>query len=76
MCIVEPEDTACVQCVKENCCAEYDACTEDEICNCALDCINAGGVAEDCANDCGTTAAVTELFVCGYLSCQAECEGI
>ena len=77
MCIEEAQDDVCIACIKEYCCPEYDACVVDKNCNCALECIAEGMMpAEDCASACGTSAAVTGLFVCGYLSCKADCQGI
>ena len=77
ICIEDAQDDMCITCIKQSCCPEYDACVDDETCNCALECIAEGMMpAEDCASACGTTAAVTELFVCGYLSCKLDCQGI
>lgn len=76
VCAAEPTDIPCFACGKERCCEAYTACRADVQCECAVDCIEAGGMATPCNETCGQSEASTILLVCAYLNCEAECQGI
>lgn len=76
VCAPEPTDSACFACGKELCCAAYEMCRADPQCDCAIDCIDAGGMATPCNEMCGQSDASNVLLVCAYVNCESECQGI
>jgi hypothetical protein len=60
-CDVSSADDACMACVKEFCCGDYQACPMDTNCSCLVGCLYEGGTLSSCAteNGCGPPSDVS-----------------
>ena len=73
-CPPDPGDTACIACLKDDCCPELLACTQDPICVCWRDCMKMPSDAAMCFEMCGSPSAdTTEYGQCGNDACQSAC---
>jgi hypothetical protein len=82
-CAPEPDDTACLACRKENCCAEIQECVDDPDCACVLACLDTiemPGVPEAmaCSEDCSVdflevAPALIAVQQCQDASCPRAC---
>jgi hypothetical protein len=65
----------CELCLKTNCCHEWQSCVADELCSCALDCVQGGGAVDSCTmtHCAGSTDAFMPELTCAHLHCMAHC---
>ncbi|MEM7158579.1 MAG: hypothetical protein AAF799_37410 [Myxococcota bacterium] len=73
-CEAEDDDVPCVTCAKTACCEQFLACISEAQCNCALECLLAGGETGGCILTCGASAEAINLFNCAALPCKATCD--
>jgi hypothetical protein len=72
-CAAAPNDDACDTCRKPTCCPELQACAQNPLCTCWVDCIDQHpGDTVTCSNLCGAPApALTQIN--GVFNCQQAC---
>lgn len=68
-------EDACELCLKTHCCENWQVCVADELCSCALDCVQGGGALDACTmTHCmGSTDAFQPELDCAHLQCMAQC---
>lgn len=74
-CTPDAADDACRECVKANCCDDWIACANDEVCACTIDCHLAGASLGSCKNQCGGDPETYEaVYFCGQMFCLGTCD--
>ncbi|MGM0555311.1 MAG: hypothetical protein ACQEVA_02935 [Myxococcota bacterium] len=69
------EDTACGNCMDQNCCAEVEGCFESDACVGYLQCLQDGGTESGCSSDFpGGQSLFDSLVSCQDTFCGAECQ--
>jgi hypothetical protein len=74
-CAPSPSDSPCLQCIKLVCCSELLSCPSYESCACQIDCAEANGPPDFCAEACAGTGEGCDLSGCGALECEQLCVG-
>jgi hypothetical protein len=74
-CALEPDDNACVVCLRTQCCEELHGCAmqDGEDCMCMLDCVKSGNPPEACEPACTPNADSMMLVACVAMSCDVVC---
>lgn len=75
MCAPEPDDGACVTCIKSECCDQKQACEANDDCACLQTCLLGGG-SPLCPQCNANPAGVPEfgaLLMCLGSNCDAQC---
>ena len=71
VCTPEMDDSPCIDCLKQQCCSEIEACVQDGACACWADCLQDGDF-----TDCGICGVpndlLDQLLICAE-GCQLEC---
>lgn len=74
-CTPDGADDPCRECVKANCCDDWIACANDEVCACTIDCHLGGASLGSCKNQCGGDPETYEaLYFCGQMFCLGTCD--
>ncbi len=69
------EDTACGNCMDQNCCSEIESCFNSESCTGFLSCLQNGGTESTCASENpGGQSLLDSLVACQESFCSAECQ--
>lgn len=68
-------EDACELCLKTHCCDHWQVCVADELCGCALDCVQGGGALDACTmTHCmDSTDAFQPELDCAHQQCMAQC---
>ena len=74
-CAASPSDSPCLQCIKLVCCSELLSCPSFEACACHIDCAEANGPPDFCAETCGDADDGCDLSGCGAQECEQLCVG-
>lgn len=73
-CPSDPDDGACMACLRGLCCEEVAACEADPACACVMACLNEGGELIDCAATDACIADLLEPPLSDLFACHAACE--
>lgn len=74
MCAPEPDDGACLTCIKSKCCDQKQACEANEDCSCLLTCLSRGGsLCAHCTASPADVPAIGALLMCLGPNCGAQC---
>jgi hypothetical protein len=74
-CDSQETDNACLQCARQQCCAELDLCADQEPCSCFIDCLGVEMVpdADACLRQCGGSSGIAAVQACLAMACPGVC---
>ena len=74
-CTPDGADDPCRECVKANCCDDWIACANDDVCACTIDCHLGGSSLGSCKNQCGGDPETYDaVYFCGQMFCLGTCD--